>query len=269
MRTRIIFAALSALFLSVLWPAPAQAQAWSSGSRLCTHTSGAINETSGLSRSTYQRKVMFLHNDSGDSARFFAVSRKCKVKAVISVRDVRALDWEDMASGPDHTLWFGDIGDNAKARTSITVTKVKEPKELRSRSVKGTTYTLAYPDGAHDAEAMMIRPKTGTLYIVSKDRPAGAIYRAPAVLDPNRVNVLTKIATAPDWLTGADFARKGGRFVLRGYNSVYIYSKMGATPTKVRVPAGHTFGEAVAWHRNSTTLILGGEGVGTSLWRLK
>ena len=260
------------LFLTVS-PLPASAQnsarTWSSGSRMCTHTNPEIKETSGLSRSTYKRKVLFLHNDSGDSARFFAVGRKCKTKAVITVRGVQPKDWEDMASGPDHTLWFGDIGDNGESRTSISVTRVKEPKKIRNRSIKSTTYTLAYPDGAHNAEAMMVRPRSGRLYVITKNRVAGAIYRAPRVLDRSGVNVMTKIADAPNGLSGADFARRGERFVLRGYKSVFIYTKMGAEPTRVPVPVGHTFGEAVTWARNSTTLILGGEGVGTSLWKLK
>jgi hypothetical protein len=253
--------------------APADAGTWDRGSRLCTHTNPEIKETSGLSRSTYKRKVLFLHNDSGDSARFFAVNRNCKTRAVISVRGVKPRDWEDMAPGPDHTLWFGDIGDNGESRPSISVTRVDEPRKIprngERRSVGGTTYTLAYPDGSHNAEAMMLRPRSGRVYIITKDRVAGAIYRAPKVLTSRGTNVMTKIATAPNGLSGADWARKGGRFVLRGYKSVFIYTKVGAQPTRIPVPTGHTFGEAVTWSRNGRALILGGEGVGTALWRLK
>lgn len=268
-KTSALLALALGLTMCLVAVAPAQARSWNAGTRLCTHNNPEIKETSGLSRSTYKRKVLFLHNDSGDSARFFAVSRKCNTRAVITVRGTTARDWEDMASGPNHTLWFGDIGDNGSSRTSISVVRVNEPKKIRSRSVKGTSYELVYPDGAHNAEAMMIRPKSGWLYIVTKSPDAGAIYRAPQVLDPNSPNVLTKVGNAPTGLSGADFARKGGRFVLRGYKSVFIYDKMGAEPTRVPVPAGHTFGEAVTWTRNSRAVILGGEGVGTSIWKLK
>lgn len=272
-KTSVLLALALGLALCLVAISPASARGWNAGTRLCTHNNPAITETSGLSRSTYKRKVLFLHNDSGDSARFFAVSRKCNTRAVITVRGVTARDWEDMAPGPDHTLWFGDIGDNGSTRESISVVRVKEPKKLPkdrpTRSVKGTSYELVYPDGAHNAEAMMIRPKSGWLYIITKSPTAGAIYRAPAVLDPNNPNVLTKIADAPTGLSRADFARTGGRFVLGGYKSVFIYDKMGAEPTRVPVPAGHTFGEALTWTRNGQAIILGGEGAGTSLWKLK
>lgn len=269
LRTRTVspLAVITLCVAALLVPAPAHA-AWT-GSKVCTHTNPEIKETSGLARSTYKRKVLFLHNDSGDKARFFAVSRKCNTRAVFTVNGVKALDWEDMAPGPDHTLWFGDIGDNGEKRASITVVRVKEPREIRDRSVKSTSYELAYPDGAHNAEAMMIRPKSGRLYVITKNLVAGAIYRAPAVLDPNNVNVMTRIADAPGGLSGADFARKGGRFVLRGYKSVFIYSKMRTEPTRVPVPTDHKFGEAVTWSRSGRAIILGGEGVGTALWKLK
>lgn len=270
MRRNTSLAALALLLVAPLVSAAPATAAWGAGSILCTHTNPQISETSGLSRSTYKRKVLFLHNDSGDSARFFAVSRSCKTRAVITVRGVKAIDWEDMSSGPGNTLWFGDIGDNGESRSSISVTRVKEPKKLRNRSVKGTTFTLAYPDGAHNAEAMMVRPKTGRLFIVTKNRVAGAIYRAPKVLDPSGVNVMTKIADGlPRGLSGADFAPTGGRFVIRGYPVIYIYDTMRAEPTIVKVPEAHTFGEAVTWARNGRTIILGAEGVGTALWKIK
>ncbi|MGL5826638.1 MAG: hypothetical protein ACRCYU_17780 [Nocardioides sp.] len=273
MRLKISVIAVSMIVAGAVSTVPAEAGTWSQGSRLCTHTNPEIKETSGLSRSTYRRKVLFLHNDSGDSARFFAVNRNCKTRAVFSVRGVRPRDWEDMAPGPGHTLWFGDIGDNGESRPSINVTRVSEPREIprngERRSLAGTTYTLTYPDGAHNAEAMMLRPRSGRIYVITKNRVAGAIYRAPKVLSSRGANMMTKIATVPNGLSGADWARKGGRFVLRGYESVFIYSAMGGEPTRVPVPAGHTFGEAVTWSRNGRALILGGEGVRTSLWRLR
>jgi hypothetical protein len=267
-RTASPLAVVTLCVAALLVPAPAHA-AWT-GSKLCTHTNPEIKETSGLSRSTYKRKVLFLHNDSGDKARFFAVSRKCNTRAVFTIKGVKALDWEDMAPGPDHTLWFGDIGDNGEKRASISVVRVAEPRRIGSRSISGTTFELVYPDGPHNAEAMMIRPKSGRLYVITKNRVSGTIYRAPSTLDPDRPNVMTKVVEGvPNGLSGAEFARQDGRFVLRGYKSVFIYSEMGGEPTRVPVPTGHTFGEAVTWSRSGGAILLGGEGVGTALWKLK
>lgn len=270
LRTRAIspLAVITLCVVALLVPAPAYA-AWTP-SKLCTHTNPEIKETSGLSRSTYKRKTLFLHNDSGDKARFFALTRDCETLAVITINGVSPRDWEDMSAGPDHTLWFGDIGDNGEKRSSISVVRVQEPKEIRTQSINGTSYQLVYPDGAHNAEAMMIRPKSGRLYVITKNRVSGTIYRAPLVLDPNGPNVMTKLVEGvPNGLSGADFARRTGKFVLRGYKSVFVYSEMGGEPTRVPVPTGHTFGEAVTWTRNGRALILGGEGVGTALWKLK
>ena len=44
--------------------------------------------------------VFFAHNDSGDTARFFAVSRTSVVMQTFNLDGATATDWEDIASGP-------------------------------------------------------------------------------------------------------------------------------------------------------------------------
>lgn len=250
----------------VLVGAPAHARPWDDAQRLCQVKDARIRENSGMSRSTYARPVLFAHNDSGGGPQFFALGTGCGTKAVFDVPGAPAKDWEDMASGPGHTLWFGDIGGN---RSEVNVVVVKEPRRLRSRDLGHRTYRLGYPDGPHNAESLMVRPTTGRLYVITKASAGAGIYRAPATLDPDHVNPLTRIADAPgQGLSGADFAPTGGRFVLRGYPTAYVFSGMHDTPTKVPLPKAHTFGEAVTFSRDGA-LILGAEGVHEWLWRIR
>ena len=61
-----------------------------------------------------------------------------------------------------------------------------------------TTLRFAYADGrSHNAEALLVHPKTGRLYVVTKNSSGGAVYRAPAQLRTGAVNILTKVADAP------------------------------------------------------------------------
>ncbi len=171
-----------------------------------------------------------------------------------------------MAAGPGHTLWFGDIGGN---RDEVNVVRVKEPRKLSSRKLGHASYTLTYPDGSHNAEAMMIRPRSGRLYIVTKSKSAGAIYRAPKVLDADRDNKLTKVADANTGLSGADFSRGGGHFVLRGYRRAFVYTSISdSSPTVVPLPKEHTFGEAGMFTRGGA-LVFGAEGTRQWLWKAK
>ena len=75
-------------------------------------------EISGVVASLAHDGVYYVHNDSGDSARFFAVDVTGKALATFTVSGATAVDWEDLARGPCPTtagtcVFLGDIGDNS------------------------------------------------------------------------------------------------------------------------------------------------------------
>ncbi len=271
LRTRRLGAMSTALALLVggllvAAPAPAAAPSWDTWNKLCKVRSARVKENSGMSRSTYARPVMFAHNDSGGGPQFFALGTGCRMRAVFDVPGAPAKDWEDMASGVGHTLWFGDIGGN---RDEVNVVRVKEPRRLRGRRLGHTAYRLAYPDGSHNAESMMIRPRTGRLFIVTKAPDGAGIYRAPKKLDPDAVNTLTRVADAPPGLSGADFSRDGNHLLLRSYHRAWVYAAVGGTDrVTILLPEEHTFGEAGMFTRGGA-LVFGAEGIRQWLWQAK
>jgi len=246
----------------------ANAAQWSEFSARCQIKDHRVVENSGMSRSTYRRPVMFLHNDSGGGAEFFAIGGRCKTRAVFEVGNAPHRDWEDMAIGPDHTLWFGDIGGNTP-REQIDLIRVHEPRKLKSRTLKHKSFHLTYPDGAHNAEALLVRPRNGRVFVVTK-APEGqaAFYRAPKKLSRHGANKMKRIATAPYFITGGDFARKGGNLVLRGYNRLYVYDSIrDRKPTVTILPDdSHRGGEAIAFRRGGA-LTLGAEGLDRWVWQ--
>ena len=151
-------------------------------------------------------------------------------------------------------------------KVKLEVVVADEPKSLLSRDLDFTSYTLSYPDGSHNAEAMMVRPGTGRLFIITKARTGAGIYRAPEQLSTKAVNPLTRVADAGQGLSGADFAPGGKRFVIRGYRTAFVYRTISdASPAKIPMPNAHLFGEAVMFQR-SGGLIFGAEGVRQWLW---
>ena len=79
-------------------------------------------------------------------------------------------------------LYVGDIGDNASRRASIDVYRVPEPRVGAAASAPAARLRLRYPDGAHDAEALLVDPLRGDLVIVTKVLGAARAYRASARL---------------------------------------------------------------------------------------
>jgi len=219
-----------------------------------------VTESSGLARSTYARSILWTHNDRGDSARILGIRSDGTTRAVLSLSGAGAVDWEDIAAGPNNSLWIGDIGDNGRSRKYITVYRVTEPRYLSSTSVSYKRYDLRYPDGAHDAEGLMVHPRTGRLYVVSKASSGAAIYRAPQYLSTSSANKLTKVARAPATVTGATFTPGGGRFVLCNYTRAYVYKSFGGTPTVISKPNADKQGESIEVNRGGTALLIGQEG---------
>lgn len=132
-----------------------------------------IAEASGIVASSRSPDLFYVHNDSGDRARFFAVDRKGATRATFRVTGVFALDWEDIARGPcgaASCLFLGDIGDNLKFRGSVTIVRVAEPDPALTgeRDVPAERMNIAYPDGPHNAETLMVHPTTGALTIVTR-----------------------------------------------------------------------------------------------------
>ena len=155
-----------------------------------------IDESSGLARSREHPGVLYTHNDAGNGPDLYAVDHD-GTRAVITVEDAEALDWEDMASTRDGRLWIGDIGDREGVRSTISVSVVPEPTPLTTTTVAATTYRFTYPDGPHDAEALLIDPRRFRIYVVTKAPDGAGIYVARKQPLTDRANMLTRVGDAP------------------------------------------------------------------------
>ena len=225
-----------------------------------------IVESSGLETAGNFRRVLYTHNDSGDSARFFAVGATGRTRAVYTLANAEFRDWEDMSAGPGGKLWFADIGDNGRQRTSVSVYRVREPTTLVSDRVPSRRFDFRYADGqSHNAEALLVRPSTGVLYIATKQSTGAALYRAPRHLSPYGYNMLTRVAAAPAIVTGGDFSHDGERLVLRTGQAAHVYRHIGGSARLVDLPIG---GESVAFTRHDGALLVGKEGSKSPVWRV-
>jgi hypothetical protein len=62
-----------------------------------------IDESSGLAASSYSDGIVYTFNDSGDTARFFAVNSSGATAAIYTLKGATNHDWEDMDTGTDAT----------------------------------------------------------------------------------------------------------------------------------------------------------------------
>ena len=204
---------------------------------LGTIRNAAVTESSGLVASRSMPGIYWTHNDSGDGPYLYAIAPTGESRGVLRVDGARAIDWEDIAAGPGPVanrsyLYVGDIGDNSSARAEIVVYRIPEPTSLDDKSTKAKPQVsqatevirLRYPDGSHDAEALMVHPSSGDLYIVNKVTFASpSVYKATAALSTNKVITLTRLGDLKlpslfgGIITGGDISPDGRRVALCDY----------------------------------------------------
>ena len=159
-------------------------------------------------------------NDSGDSGRVFTVDPDTGGTVGVTSWTPDPVDVEALAPAGGAHVWVGDIGDNQRVRTSVEVLRV--PVGPGRTRVVPETYELAYPDGPHDAEALVSHPVTGRLFVITKGIFFGTVYAAPTQLRADRVNRLEEVGQAPGIVTDATFLPGGGAVVMRTYSTAFV-----------------------------------------------
>jgi len=191
-----------------------------------------LPEASGIAVSRSVPGRLWAHNDSGQ-AQLFALDVHGKVTARVQVTGAKVEDWEAMAVGPctgGSCLFIADIGDNSAKRQSVTVYRMAEPSE-NDAAVKGAdAIEMKYPDGAHDAEALLVTPD-GSILIVTKGETGPVnVYRAPADARPGATVTLERIgmsiqgkAAQEQRITDGAVSPDGQWIALRSRGSLVFY----------------------------------------------
>ena len=254
-----------------------------------------LTEASGLAASREHPGLLWTHNDSGNAPTLFALESDGTRRAVYTVSGITNQDWEDLSIGPGPLpgkdyLYLADMGDNAEARSSITVYRVLEPEVPNSDpgdplALPGAvSLEFEYPDGAHDAETLLVDPAQGDLYIVTKDRSAGVsgLYRAAYPQNESGLSTLEHLGDIPfagnraqRLATGGDISATGEAIVIRTYLEAHLWPRSPgeSIAQTLQKPRCTTFlalepqGEAIAFTPDGQAFITLSEGTGQPIYQ--
>ncbi len=179
----------------------------------------AILESSGLA---VVDGLLVTTNDSGDSGRVFAVDPATGQTVGVTTWSAEPEDVEALAPAGGGDVWVGDIGDNLAQRDTISVSRVAVGRQAADVDVP--SYELVYPEGARDAESLLVDPATGRLYVVSKGVLGGSVYAAPARLQARKPNRLEELGPVLGIATDAAFFPDGRHLIVRSYAEAAVYS---------------------------------------------
>ncbi|MGC4869483.1 hypothetical protein ACLQ3B_29035 [Micromonospora sp. DT53] len=274
---------LTALLAGVLPPAvtlvPGAATAGAAaGTPVCQVRDDRLREISGMVATDDGYVVI---NDGADDEarrRIFFLDQRCAVVRTVSFPS-RPRDTEDLAIGPDGTLWVADIGDNDRSRLTVGVWRLAPGAE------KPVLHRMTYPDRPHDAEALLL-DASGQPLIVTKGGSGSVFLYGPATaLRPDATPMLTALGTVTlpttttsnpfsflgrGVITGAASAPDGRRVVLRSYADAFEYdvpdgdvvrALTTGTPRVTPLP-DEPQGESITYSRDGRSLLTVSESAG-------
>ena len=223
--------------------APKQPSPYGPPTTIATIKDKAIDESSGLIASRLTPGAYWTHNDSGDGPFIYALDTRGNSLGAFRVTGAQARDWEDISIGPGPEsskpyLYIGDTGDNDEVRPDVVVYRVAEPalsaaarsftKARPGETEPAEAIHLRYPDGKHDAEALLVHPVTGHIYIVTKVLLVSpGVYEATPPFTPGKTITLTRIGElrVPSLfggvITGGGISPDGRRVALCDYFQGY------------------------------------------------
>ena len=234
-----------------------------------TITDPRITESSGLVLSNRHPDLAYTINDSGNAATVFAIRVSTgKVVGTTKVTGGTLLDTEALSIDSDGTLWIADTGDNNSSRNDVALYALPEPGE-GDHSVKAHRFAVAYADGPHDVETLLINPKTNKKYLIGKGLLGGEVYLLPAALTTDAANKLAPInAEVPLLLTDGAFTPDGRYAVLRSYIAIHVFDVGSWHQVRTEPLPYQKQGETLAMESAGDSLLVGSEGADSRLLRL-
>lgn len=224
--------------------------------------SAPLGEISGIVKSRRHPDTYWVHNDSGDSARIFAIrSDGTSVLPTYSkftyygdapqdgkqqwegfeVLYADNVDWEDIALDENY-LYLADVGNNLNARRNLVIYAISEIDPTAStRSAVVQKWPVHYPEQQefppgnwhYDSESLF--SSDGQLYLITKHRRAGSMgtFEAGANLyrldtrhtDQSNALTLVDSTTLVTAATGADLSPDGQTLAVISYEDIFLFDK--------------------------------------------
>lgn len=255
-----------------------------------TVTFKPIDEMSGIAKSNTYEDVYWVFNDSGDTARLFAINGRGEIiKPPYSDQDkpwpglevlvAANVDWEDITIDGD-TLYVADTGNNGNARRDLGVYMLQEPNPRATERMRPIKFLpvryseqTGFPGNLWHWDCEAVFASEGKLYFVTKHRVPGVfnsgewgarLYRMDTH-HSGRVNDLTLIDSRPDLAlpTAAEVSPDGTKLALLTSFSLHVLSKpkdgdRWLSGEEVTIPLDQEMtkqAEAVCWDDNETIRI--------------
>ncbi len=201
-------------------------------------------EISGIVRSRNNPDVFWIHNDSGDEPRVFAIntegefyaSARYKNYEGVHINGAINVDWEDLTMDDEGNLIIADVGNNRNDRRDLLLYYIPEPspiagktsvmKKVFIRYPEQKTYPAPQSDFNYDCEAVFFA--NDKVHLLTKNRSDSKtnLYRLDAI-KTNQVNELTLVDSfdTQGKVTAADVSPDALKLIITTYKRIWLFER--------------------------------------------
>lgn len=262
---------LPSKFGGVVTPAPPVTPADPTPGTLTTIDDTRIGEASGMAYSKDHSGVVWVHNDEGQNPQVYAVSISSGATVgTFGISGSALVDPEAIRVHPvTGAIWLADIGDNDNDKTDRRLVVLNEPALGNQGVLSASRHPISYPQGPQNAEALLIHPTSGAIYIITK-AAVGRLYRLTLPASTTSNMLVNQNKPMPANVTDATYTTDG-RFVLircADVKNTLVYSSN--TWTKVGEIATPDLdkGESITVEPGGKSFLVGSEGLHSPIIRV-
>ncbi len=183
-----------------------------------------INEASGIADSKKNSGYLWVEEDSGNPPQLTLLKHNGMVQKTVYLKGASNRDWEDIILSGGN-LYVGDIGDNNATYPDYTFYIFTEPDLSVDTITSFQKIQFRYPDGSHDAEAFLVEPSTGSIYIITKRDNPSRVYKLTAPFSTTGINTVTLAGSLNyNGVVSAALSPDAKELILKTYFSLNYYS---------------------------------------------
>lgn len=218
-----------------------------------------LKEASGIADSKTIANTLWVEEDSGNPPQLYSLNYDGSVRKTVYVKGATNRDWEDLTRAGD-TLYLAETGDNNQTYSSYAIYKLAEPAAAIDTVYQFEKVNFNYPDGSHDAEALLVDPETKDIYIITKRDNPSLIYKLSFPYSTTATNTLVQVGTLSyTGVVSAALSPDGKEVLVKTYATIYHYNTNGqsieaslqTTPTTLPYKL-EPQGEAVAFAQDNS-----------------
>lgn len=192
---------------------------------------GLMDEASGIVASRTIENGIWVQEDGGNQPDLFLINKQAEL-----IKQWRLpfenRDWEDIAFAVDpinkkNYLYIGEIGDNAAQYEDYAIYRFEEPKTVDSDISAFEKFSFKYTGASltkFDAEALIVEPASGDIYIVTKRELNVNVFKISYPQSTSSINDAVFLGTIRyPGILGGDISSDGKELILKNQYSIYYW----------------------------------------------